>query len=86
MKSCVNCLHRHGLNLSKCVPCWTHSDRPNWETDGQVDKERKSDGKQDFTLKGREWAGERGGEAEMSPGDQRESRPSVSEPEGSLDS
>lgn len=47
MKTCVNCLHRHGLNMSKCVPCWTHSDRPNWETDGQVDKDRKSDGNQE---------------------------------------
>ncbi|ADI02587.1 hypothetical protein Slip_1832 [Syntrophothermus lipocalidus DSM 12680] len=42
MKTCLNCLHRHGLNMSKCIPCWTRQDFSNWQFGGRTDQERTS--------------------------------------------
>ena len=52
VKTCGNCLRRHGLDIQRCVSCWQHPNRPYWINDGTyVDGESSKDCDNETTKK-----------------------------------
>lgn len=39
MKTCTNCLYRHGLNLGRCIECWDKPGKPNWKSDRKEEQD-----------------------------------------------